>query len=760
MRKQLFILLMMLPLFGLAGEVNLELTVNDPKQKPLAGAQVSVVETSTGEKLETKTNSMGKVSLYIDRGTLWRLYVNGLDMEREIDVPDQGTSNRRMTLTYNPAYAQRRSAQTFDRFNVNWEQQNLTGKEALPKGKSFLKVEVKNRSGVPQKDKTVRLLLSSSKSGYEAKTNRTGIAVFMVDMGKSFDIDVEDILNVSYIDAPTRPGMMRTARVEYDEPKVNETHYGDTIVQRILKQEAASGRAYYEVIVHKDGMLAPNEAVYLEEIHGKSVFVGYTDHEGKASFLIPIGKKFMVHFDFERDVDVVDLTKSFGFVTGSMELTYRPNPKLEHPELFIPDKETLFLQNFEDFLQKQYPKPAPGNRVGLHLKWGNKLNKNSKEALLEIGYTAKGDGMQMPGNYSFVFDRSGSMAGYYRIEMLKKSFIELVLKLSPEDMVSVVIFDDKMEVIFPHQKLGNKKQELIEAIKKIEAGGGTDMLEAMKKGYEMVNAHYDPKRNNRVILLSDGYDSNEPKVLEAVQTPYAAKINCTTVGVGEGYNYPLLKILAEKGRGVLYHIADSNAFRDVFLNKLMGEMNPVAYDVKLEVTYNDRLICEHVYGRDPLPGSKNPMKYALPNLYNGANQVALAVFTVKNAGPEITGEPIIVRIRYKEKMDGPEKVIEQKIYPEWQEGSGNLKVAVEAEQKKLYAIAEINRALKVMSDAYTAGDNAKAQLVLEQTINNIKELYPKSEDEDVRQLMDSMEGYLEAFKNLARKNGIVPKKVK
>jgi len=228
--------------------------------------------------------------------------------------------------------------------------------------------------------------------------------------------------------------------------------------------------------------------------------------------------------------------------------------------------------------------------------------------------------------------------------------------------------------------------------------------------------------------------------------------------VGEDYNYPLLKLLAEKGRGVVHHVADSAAFREVFLKKVLNELKPVAYDVRLEVSYNPVLKCEQLYGKTPLPGSKNPLIYEIPNLYNGANQVALALFTLQKSNPEVVNQPIKVRISYKEEIDGPDKIVEQSIAPEWQDGSGNLKLVVEAEQKKLYAMAELNRALKVMSDAYSLGDNARAQEVLEETITRMKDLYPKSEDADVQKLVDSMEGYLEAYKNLARKNRLNQKK--
>lgn len=760
MKQLLFILTLLVGHFALGqGSVNLQVEVHDGKKKPIAYAAVVLIETSTQDRIEKKADGMGKVSFYIDQGRLWKLYVNNFDMEREIEVPDKGQSNRRMSLTYNPAFANRKAQQTNDRSNIVWGEQHYTGKEAPTPGHAMLRIAVKSRSGYVQPGMEVRVVHLATKTGYTARTDARGMAAFMVGQGLSYDIDVEDALNISYVDVKKRDGLVLTNTVQYDKPKVNETVDGDTIVQHILKDEAASGRAFYTVKVHKSGVgTGSNETIYLEEIHGKKVYVGYTDGTGEAKFLLPIGKKYMIHFNYQRDVDVIDLSKSFGYVNGAMELTYIPNPKLEHPELFIPGREELFLVEFESFLKKQYPAPIQPQKVGLFLKWGNVFNPKTKEALLEIGYTAKGSGLTLPGNYSFVLDKSGSMAGYYRIEMLKTSLIDLVNQLSPNDYLSIFTFDDKMETIFPHQKLGNNKQVLIKAIEGIEAGGGTDMLEAMKAGYEAVMSRYSEKQNNRVILLSDGYDSNQPEVLESIQKPYNDKVLCTTVGVGEDYNYALLKLLAEKGRGVVHHVADSTAFREVFMNRVLKEMNPVAYDVRLEVVYDDVLKCEHLYGKSPLHGSNNPMVYTIPNLYDGANGVALALFSIRASNPDIAKHKVTVRIRYKEEVDGPDKVVEQSLAPQWQEGDGSLKLAVEAEQKKLYAIAEINRALKVMSDAYTVGNNARAQQVLEETIQRMNELYPKAEDADVKKLVDSMEGYLEAFKNLARKNALKQKK--
>lgn len=758
----LLFLLFLPEILAAQGTVEVSVLVYDGKRKALSSVSVYFIETSTGEKIESKTDATGTAKFTVDKGKEWQLYVIDQKMDNILEVPDQGMMQRKMTVTYNPALARRESEQSFDRTGYQWSEQKYKSSDAPLAGKALLKVKVISREGVSQKNVKVNVVNVKEKTGYTASSGEAGIACFMVDLGKKYDIDVEGLLNVSYADVRNRPDLILTVTCFYDKPKVEEQRYGDTIVQRITKEAPASGRAFYTVtVLWKDKTPAANETVYLAELYGKDVYVGYTDASGVVKFMLPLGKKYMVHFNFEKDVDVIDLSNTRGYVSGGLEVTYRPNPKLEHPELFIPGREQLFLVEFENFLQKQYPKPKAPDKVGIFLKWGGKMNANSKEALLEIGYKAQLTGTQtMPGNYSFVIDRSGSMAGYYRLEKLKESLVELAKLLKPDDFVSMVTYDDDMEVIFPHQKLGNNRQALIEAIQKIEAGGGTSMLEAMKKGYEFVMSKYSPQLNNRVILLTDGWDSNQPEVLEAAQQPYNSKINCTAVGVGEDFNYALLQILAEKGRGTLHFVGDSADFNKVFLTDIMKTIQLVGYDVSLEIEYPDKVVFKHLYGKEPLPGSKNPVKYALPSLYDGQNRVALALFELQKPDADIQKTPVKVRIRYKEAVTGKEVVVEELIYPEWEEYTGTKPLVVEAEQKKLYAIAEINRALKVMADAYGSGDNETARKTLEQTMQRMKELYPNAEDEDVKKLMAQMELYLEAFKNLAKKNEIknTPKK--
>src|ERR1700680_544469 len=61
-----------------------------------------------------------------------------------------------------------------------------------------------------------------------------------------------------------------------------------------------------------------------------------------------------------------------------------------------------------------------------------------------------------PVNVSFVIDRSGSMAGS-RLAQAREAAIMAVNRLEPTDIASVVIFDDKVDVLVSAQKVTDRK---------------------------------------------------------------------------------------------------------------------------------------------------------------------------------------------------------------------------------------------------------------------------------------------------------------
>jgi len=76
-----------------------------------------------------------------------------------------------------------------------------------------------------------------------------------------------------------------------------------------------------------------------------------------------------------------------------------------------------------------------------------------------------------PLNLALVLDRSGSMKGT-KIENVRKAVNAIIEQLTDQDILSVVLFNEEVELLIPAQSVINKA-ELKKKINQITHGGGT-----------------------------------------------------------------------------------------------------------------------------------------------------------------------------------------------------------------------------------------------------------------------------------------------
>jgi len=81
--------------------------------------------------------------------------------------------------------------------------------------------------------------------------------------------------------------------------------------------------------------------------------------------------------------------------------------------------------------------------------------------------------------------------------------MQLVDRLAPNDIFSMVIFSDQAPRIGSRQKVEDK-EALRAKIESIQAGGSTALFAGVKMGAEQMKEYISSRRINRVILLSDG----------------------------------------------------------------------------------------------------------------------------------------------------------------------------------------------------------------------------------------------------------------
>ena len=156
-----------------------------------------------------------------------------------------------------------------------------------------------------------------------------------------------------------------------------------------------------------------------------------------------------------------------------------------------------------------------------------------------------------PVNVAFVIDRSGSMSGD-RIEQAREAAIMAVQRLGPQDIASVVVFDTRANVLVPAGYVVNPV-DFAEPIRRIGIGGSTAIHDGVLSGRGEVLKFLDPRRLNRIVLLSDGQANVGPSRVEDFarlgKVLMAEGVSVSTVGLGLDYNEDLMLELARASDG-------------------------------------------------------------------------------------------------------------------------------------------------------------------------------------------------------------------
>jgi Ca-activated chloride channel family protein len=201
-----------------------------------------------------------------------------------------------------------------------------------------------------------------------------------------------------------------------------------------------------------------------------------------------------------------------------------------------------------------------------------------------VGVPSSGS-TRTPLNLCLVIDRSGSMEGP-PLDYVKQACSYVVDMLTPNDILSIVTFEESVDVLMPPQRVTNK-QLIKEGIQRLMPGNTTNLYDGLSLGMQQVLASPDPGRATRLVVLTDGDPTAGIKDFSALVN-HAAEIKqrgitCTFLGFGPDYNEELLHALAKRAGGNYYYIPRPELIPEVFRTELEKLMTVVARNLHLSV---------------------------------------------------------------------------------------------------------------------------------------------------------------------------------
>ncbi len=264
----------------------------------------------------------------------------------------------------------------------------------------------------------------------------------------------------------------------------------------------------------------------------------------------------------------------------------------------LPPADSVRVEEFVNYFKYDYPQPRPGEAFSVTIDGApSRYGANLKECyLLRLGLKAREvvTTERKPATLTILIDTSGSMAGEFRLGLLKQSLALLVESMAEGDQIGIVTFGSSAKMHMEYRD-ASAKAAILAKIDELKTDGSTNLDEGLKVAYAMAENALRPGMINRVILCSDGganVGAVKPKdLLENIAEKRRRGITLSSIGFGmSGYHDDLLEQLGDKGDGHYAYVDSLEEARRLFVENLRGTLQVVARDVKMQLQFNPLVV--------------------------------------------------------------------------------------------------------------------------------------------------------------------------
>ncbi len=263
------------------------------------------------------------------------------------------------------------------------------------------------------------------------------------------------------------------------------------------------------------------------------------------------------------------------------------------------------------------------------------------------GFEMTGKAKRTPANIAIVIDRSGSMQGE-KIKQAKEAARIAVNRLNGDDIVSVVAYDDTVNVLVPATKASDRNT-ILAGIERIKADGSTALFAGVSKGAEEVRKFLARDRVNRVILLSDGLANVGPDTPGALgdlgASLFKEGISVTTLGLGLGYNEDLMSQLAQRSDGNHAFVEHPRDLVKIFNYEFGDVLSVVAQEVLVTIDCSAGIRPVKVLGRQADITGQNVVT-AINQLYSNQEKYLMLEVEVPSGSVDRSRDVASVKVSY------------------------------------------------------------------------------------------------------------------
>ena len=299
------------------------------------------------------------------------------------------------------------------------------------------------------------------------------------------------------------------------------------------------------------------------------------------------------------------------------------------------------VPNFIDFspegLYSEHDIPTPetecDQKLCLSLGYGFAPAADTKEPalFLHLGMTSgiKPEDFHRPNlQLALVIDRSGSMKGG-SMDAVKQALRSLVEKLGPEDVITLVSFNDNAHLLLKPTAV-KEKEQIIAAIDSLDADGGTNIEAGLMTGFEqLANLQQKEGFQKRLMLFTDARPNagrTDSASFRAITEAYASReIGLTVFGVGLNFGQDLVYHISQLRGGNYFFLETPEKIAKVFEEEFDYLVTPVLYDLHVTIKTPEGMKLVAVYGLPTWKPGDRDAELQIPTLFFSSNRGAIVL---------------------------------------------------------------------------------------------------------------------------------------